>query len=778
MPTPSENTQPIDRHNLSGLILQARVRRAHHDNCDLELLDPAGQVLALGRLHQSESLAAQDPRYLADLDAYAVGRTLEAVYVNHLRQQDGRPVWFVNERWGVNNPWSDLALDEDSVITGTLIRRVGTLDRPEPAGYIVQLDTTLPLYLAIREGLEALEARQPDIEVFLPVEEIPWADGGLDPSPSSPAIRRLALEIGDPIRAQVIDIHYPPKHPRISLIRLIHHLDATASRAFEHRETLARWRFRRLLGDAVPPLADVAATPAFTADEHPYAGRRLLLVDDDLAAAAAQAELLDLMGAKVRRVEVHPSRFDQAVDEVVHWVGQECFDLILVDNNLPGRDLGRRLVDQVRARQRDTDPGRFILLTANADTSAPRLEPDQLRTEGFGGLIHRPMAHEILQRLLAGEEVWETTQADQGAEQGQAVSQETSPVTPTDLIGAIAALPGVRFAMLFPGHRRLGARDLIGMGKLPFPPDQFDTVLAHTELRLLVNDRLTTLSIGPEDTGNEALRVSRDGVSHWRLLRSVQSRWVFGVGFEKGRTFQESIPLWEKALSAALEAQAWRESARHQSTFIQLGLAHVGLTHEIFNLQDELQSRLDSLNRYLSRVRPGEPVRDADRQKLTTALANLTEVKNHLLDFSKAQLRSEAWRHRQTFLPDAIDLVRRTVQVECDEAEVQLRIAAPPPLALPLPQAAIALPLTKLLLNAAKHRRPGDTDEVRRVELTFALDERDGASGLVAEVWDNGFGLDQRTRERLFEAGHSDAPDPNRRHGIGLWLSRQLVPRS
>jgi len=762
----------IDKAHLSGLILPARVRQSWLDHCDLDLLDPQGRVLAKGRLYQTESLCANDPRLLRDIDAYGKGQVLAAVYVNNQRQQDGEPLWYVHERWGRCNPWPDLTLDGDSVVSGTVVRRVGSAERPEPAGYIIQLDTEDTLHRAVRVGTEPAEVQQPDIEAFLPINEIPWADGGLISQSKRPDARRLGIEIGDRIRALVLEVQQPPKNPRVSLVRLINHQDATSDRAFEHREGLARWRFRRLLGGVTASLVPDAAVHLFSADERPYAGRRLLLVDDDEPASASQTELLGLMGAEVHRILVHGGGFGQAVAEVMAALAAAPFDLVLVDNNLPGRGLGRLLIRQVCERLDGTGAARLILLSANAAKGGGDLDVPTLKVEGITGLVHRPMSHRTLQRLLAGEEVWDLTEPFVHTAASQSRDAIPAITTPDQVLAAIAAQPGVQFAVLLRARHRLASSDLTGFGKLPFTQRNFDEVLEQTGLGLLLSGRISALPIGSDDPGNGLLRIARNDAGHWQVLQLGKARWVFGVGLTKGVAFEHCLPLWHCALTAALEAQDWRDAARHSSAFIQLGLAHQGLTHEIFNLQDEFGSRLGILRRHLDRLRPEGKLSAEERQRVDDALRKLIIVKEQILEFAKGQLRAEAFRHREVFLPEAISTVRRIVEVQCQEAQVALHIAPPPPLALPLPNAALVLPLVNLIVNAAKHQR---RRENRRIELLFDVAEEDDGQWLIADVRDNGFGLDQTTLERLFEPGYSSADALDQRHGIGLWLSYQLV---
>ena len=188
---------------LSGRILPARVTKVRgRDFCDLDLLDGEnGQVVAQGRLYQSESAAWKDTRLLADIPAYQPKSLLDAVFVTHQRVEEGKPLWYVHERWGLANPWADLTLAEDDIITGVVVRSIRPSGRSETAGYIVQLDVSSLVEHICASGAESSDLLQPDIEVFLPNEELPWTDGSLGYLPQDPRSRRMALEIGDPVRA-------------------------------------------------------------------------------------------------------------------------------------------------------------------------------------------------------------------------------------------------------------------------------------------------------------------------------------------------------------------------------------------------------------------------------------------------------------------------------------------------------------------------------------------------------------------------------------------------
>ncbi|MCC8999287.1 MAG: hypothetical protein LM522_07270 [Candidatus Contendobacter sp.] len=764
-----------DQANLSaGHIVPARIKKVRYDHCDLDLLaSEDGPVLAQGRLYRAESLAWKDERLLANIPDYQQGKILKAVFVRHLRHEEGQPLWFVHERWGLNDPRKEQPLAEGNTVTGVVIRRISSAGRDEPAGYLVQLDVGAPLQLSSSAGAESSERRQPDIEVFLPSKEIPWADGSLGSQRPSAKVGRMALEIGDPVQAVVLEIRLPPMDPRVSLTRLINHRDATANRDFNQRDILARWRFRRLLlgGKRGAATAD-EVQPRFSLDDRPYAGKRLLLVDDDADAMASQAELLELMGAEIERVLVKPGRFEQAVEEIVSALRESRFDLALIDNNLPKRDLGQALIEKVRGHLEADHSARLVLLTANAAKATAVASSDALRAKGVAGMVRRPMSHDALQRLLTGEEVWEmaVSSADERTEQHLPTTE--AHLTLQQVVEAIASQEGISFAVLLKVHRRIETQDLIAAGSTPFSIHQYPEVMAKTDLPLLVDGRIAQLAITTKDGGNEFLRAGGTGQAHWQVLEVGGTRWIFGVGHALGRDFQNQLPLWRMALTAMLEAQGWRDWARHVSSFVQLGLAHQGLSHEVFNLEDEIGSLLDSLRRWLGKQESGVKLEGKIRGYIDDKVAALIKVNNDLLDFSKWQLRGQALRNQRVFLPEAVATIERIVASECLESEAALHVANPPPLALPLPNAALVLPAVNLLINAAKHHY---RSENRRVELLFDLEEIDTRQFLVMDMRDNGPGLEQDTLERLWQPGFSSAAEVDKRHGIGLWLARQLV---
>jgi hypothetical protein len=167
----------------------------------------------MGRLYQSESAANADRRPLKEIADYVANRTLQRVFIKHLRHEQGEPLWFVHERWGRNNPWESLNLREGDILSGAVMRHITASDGGALLAYLIQLEVGTPIEAdrPVKPGEE--ERPQPDIEVFLPVAEIPWSEGSLGDTPEDRRASRLPLEIGDPVQVRVLDIRFPPEAP-------------------------------------------------------------------------------------------------------------------------------------------------------------------------------------------------------------------------------------------------------------------------------------------------------------------------------------------------------------------------------------------------------------------------------------------------------------------------------------------------------------------------------------------------------------------------------------
>ena len=147
------------------------------------------------------------------------------------------------------------------------------------------------------------------------------------------------------------------------------------------------------------PLTEAAGGPAPTVDRPAapanFAGRRFLVVDDDLAAAEILGRYLRGWGAEAVAV----GRAADALGELrrCHRAGHR-FDLAILDKRLPDLD-GLELARQIRA---DPDLGMTPLLLATAyDRSSLR---EEALASGFAAYLRKPvrraeLAHELARAL-------------------------------------------------------------------------------------------------------------------------------------------------------------------------------------------------------------------------------------------------------------------------------------------------------------------------------------------------------------------------------------------
>ena len=133
-------------------------------------------------------------------------------------------------------------------------------------------------------------------------------------------------------------------------------------------------------------------------------------------------------------------------------------------------------------------------------------------------------------------------------------------------------------------------------------------------------------------------------------------------------------------------------------------------------------------------------------------------------------LRRQRSRSQPLHLPTWAEQLRASLRRQCIEANVTLYLQVPPDVTLAVPEMVLSIAVANLVLNSAKHHY---RQENRWVQVQMWLRRADGA--LVCDVRDNGPGLSQDVLESLFEPGQSYAHDSEKRHGIGLWLSRTLL---
>jgi signal transduction histidine kinase len=165
-----------------------------------------------------------------------------------------------------------------------------------------------------------------------------------------------------------------------------------------------------------------------------------------------------------------------------------------------------------------------------------------------------------------------------------------------------------------------------------------------------------------------------------------------------------------------------------------------------------------------------EWVTPEDRTKFVKiVLKNARELQQVLEDLtSLSRLDSDTRRQRNVMLPEAVAEVMRAQREVIRSREVRIEVDPN------LPRVEVNAPVVELCLsnylsNAVKYSRP---DAESWVRLNAGVEElEDGESALVVRVQDNGMGVPEPQREKLFERFFRADSTANDIEGTGLGLS-------
>jgi signal transduction histidine kinase len=215
--------------------------------------------------------------------------------------------------------------------------------------------------------------------------------------------------------------------------------------------------------------------------------------------------------------------------------------------------------------------------------------------------------------------------------------------------------------------------------------------------------------------------------------------------------------------------------------FLMLARAQVAEREErlrTFNraLTHELRNRIGAALG-ASQIMDMPEVDPRERQRLNDVVLRNVEsmrvVLDNLLVLTGVHLDSRHQRHVQ--LPEAAHEAARQVRAAARARSVSVRIdpLLPP---VEVSSAAVELCLTNLLANAIKYSDPHASE--RWVEVRGRVTSTDGGPEVVVEVADNGIGVPEEARARLFQrffrAHERSMPDVEGT-GLGLSIIRDTV---
>lgn len=154
----------------------------------------------------------------------------------------------------------------------------------------------------------------------------------------------------------------------------------------------------------------------------------------------------------------------------------------------------------------------------------------------------------------------------------------------------------------------------------------------------------------------------------------------------------------------------------------------------------------------------------------------MRKVLENLMEISR--MGSDARRQRNVLLPEVAAEVVRQLREVAQKREVEIRISPDLP-PVEVNAAAVELCLSNYLSNAIKYSDPNRSD--RWVEVSGAVrapDDEPRGCELVVRVRDNGIGVPEEARHRLFERffrAHSDDETEVEGTGLGLSIVRETI---
>ena len=165
--------------------------------------------------------------------------------------------------------------------------------------------------------------------------------------------------------------------------------------------------------------------------------------------------------------------------------------------------------------------------------------------------------------------------------------------------------------------------------------------------------------------------------------------------------------------------------------------------------------------------------REELRDVILRNVSGMRELLENLLELS--QLSSDAPRHRHVLLANAVAEALRLLREAARSQNVRVRVEGELP-NVEVPAAAIELCLVNLVSNAIKYSDPRQSD--RWVVIKARERSSAGSSELLLEVRDNGRGIPEEQRQRLFERffrAHVDTVPEVMGTGLGLSIVKETI---
>jgi signal transduction histidine kinase len=252
----------------------------------------------------------------------------------------------------------------------------------------------------------------------------------------------------------------------------------------------------------------------------------------------------------------------------------------------------------------------------------------------------------------------------------------------------------------------------------------------------------------------------------YQLLGGIMLNRLEGAdGYPSGPEGQVLVRRLFDALSAVQRATVEEFLDHYERTIHEREDRLRGFNHA---LSHELRNEIGAILGAARMLREGFVVESpAERERFVGMVIDNAERVEHLVGnlLELSRMDGDTRRHRNVLLRHAAEEACRSLRDFAQSREVDLRIAVMP--AIEVNAAAVELALSNLIANSIKYHDPEKTD--RWVEVrSRPLEDRGGR--VVVEIVDNGRGVPEQDRPRLFERFFRSMEAATHVEGTGLGL--------
>lgn len=197
-------------------------------------------------------------------------------------------------------------------------------------------------------------------------------------------------------------------------------------------------------------------------------------------------------------------------------------------------------------------------------------------------------------------------------------------------------------------------------------------------------------------------------------------------------------------------------------------------------LSHEVRNRLGALRGAVEMLGEAFVLDDAAlrRQFRTMAVQNLEGIEGTMANLIElSRVGEEVRRHRNVLLPQAVFEATRQLRHFGETRGVEVRVDQDLP-GVEVPASVVELALTNYLSNAIKYHDPGKPQRWVKVRGWEQPDPRTGSPEVVVAVSDNGLGVPEEARARLFSRffrGHTESAAQVEGTGLGLSIVREAI---